>query len=208
MRRVLKIVLFLALVLGPLSIAKMTEHRPAGPATAEKPNLPGAARFAAQPPTGAAAPSAAPAPDRLSRREATPPGGLPVSLVDACEGAIDQIDGQPVASPIKIGRLVSLDGWMTLAGKDGTTPDDVFVTLSDHADGTAYFSSRRVSRPDLKAHFSQPNLRDAGFSAAIDTTGLAPRMTLGLARQTGGRIERCGNFAIALQRADAATSKP
>jgi hypothetical protein len=132
-----------------------------------------------------------------------PPLGLRVSQVDRCEGSIDFINGQPSASATKIATLVSVGGWMTIVGKDGVTPDNVFAVLTTEDGHTLYVKSRRVVRPDVNAYFGQPNMRKPGFTVTIDTSNLSDHLTLSLAREVDNRIELCDNLKLTLSRGDA-----
>ncbi len=129
-----------------------------------------------------------------NRIEDRPPGDLPVSEVATCEGAIDSFNGQPIAQANKIANLISIEGWMTVSGKDGKTPDDVYVTLRKPGGSVSYIKARKAARPDIVKHFGYVSMGDPGFLISFDASSLEGDLTLGLARKVAGRIELCGNF--------------
>ena len=131
---------------------------------------------------------------------ADPPAGLPVVSVASCEGWIDHVNGLAPAAPIRIANLITADGWMTIAGKQGTTPDKVYVTLTA-ADGRVWYGrTRRSPRPDVAVFFGRPEMRSPGFTATLDASHLPDDLVLGLARENARRLERCGNFNMPLVR--------
>ena len=136
------------------------------------------------------------------------PSDLPVSSVDFAEGSIDTIDDSPPAPTIEIGSLVAVAGWMAISIKEGILPDAVYVTLTDQDDQVAYIKTRRAVRTDVVQHFDQPKLRESGFVATFPSSHLPGNLTLGLARETGGRIELCRNFQVLLRRGGETGSSP
>ena len=126
------------------------------------------------------------------------PPGLIVSQADNCEGSIDHLNGQPVKPVVNITNLVSVDGWMTISGKDGTMPDDVYVTVTAKGGRTNYVKARKAERTDLAKYFGHPEMIEAGFLTAFDTSELKGNLVLGLARKTGARLELCKNFHFSL----------
>lgn len=155
-------------------------------------------------------------PSMAQRLVSGPPAGLPVSQVESCDMSIDRINGAAPRPAIRIANLVSVDGWMMLSGKDGTTPDAVYLTLASEDGRTVYIKSRRTPRLDVamrfglqKTRFDQQKTPDAGFAATVDASSLPGNLTLGLARKIGGQIETCGGINISLFRGDPpATAAP
>ena len=129
-----------------------------------------------------------------------PPSGLPVSEMDKCEGSIDFVNGSPLGPTTKITALLSIGGWMTIAGKEGVTPDNVFAVLTAENGRALYVKSAHVPRPDVTAYFGRPDMRNPGFTVTIDTTGLSENLAVQLAREVNGRIEICGNLKLSLGR--------
>jgi hypothetical protein len=144
---------------------------------------------------------------RTNELEDGSPPGLTVSHAETCEGSIDHINRQSIAPAIKIVDVASVDGWMGTSGRDGTTPDDVYVTLSTEDGRTIYVKAGRTERSDLRAHFGGRELRNAGFVATVNVSSLIGDLTLGLARKSGTRIEVCKNFEILLYRGRAAPTR-
>jgi hypothetical protein len=139
---------------------------------------------------------------RTNELEDGAPPELTVKQTEICEGSIDHVNRQSISPTIKIVDLASVDGWMTISGKDGTTPDDVYVVLTTEGGRTIYVKAWRTDRSDLRAHFGQPEVRNAGFVAIANVSSLIGDLTLGLARRSGTRFEVCKNFEILLYRGD------
>jgi len=89
-----------------------------------------------------------------------------------------------------------VNGWMTVAAKDGTVPDSVFVTLTNETGKTIYVPARNTPRNDVKRHFQQPAMPDPGYTALIDVSALTGHYTLGLARSYKGNLGACQQFKL------------
>lgn len=117
-----------------------------------------------------------------------------------CAAAIDNINGSAVSDRhvIASGKL-SLGGWMVISGADGTTPDEIFVTLKQQNGQASRVGAFRTPRPDVNAHFNNPNLNDPGFQTSIDVSNLRGAYTLGLARKFDGKVEACSQIAVPIE---------
>jgi len=115
----------------------------------------------------------------------------------ACEANIDALDGKPfVPGPASASDRLSIEGWMTLSGAQGSVPEKVFVTLTN-ADGRSInFQTRKMPRSDINAYFKQPDMKEAGFRANIDLSGLSGHYVLGLARYDHDQLQTCSQFTI------------
>jgi hypothetical protein len=124
-----------------------------------------------------------------------PPGELSDASNLRCDGMIETVNGTPWRSGIApVSNVLSIDGWMTVAGKDGVVPDSVFVTLTADGGKTTYVKAHTTRRDDIKLHFNRPDMPDPGYAALIDTAPLHGQYTLGLARAYRGRLGICEQF--------------
>lgn len=125
------------------------------------------------------------------------PARLSASPAQVCEGTIGTVNGTLPESGIQTMRnALSVQGWMTLSGKDGIVPDIVFVTLTSEGGKTVYVKARRAPRDDVRLHFNQPGMPDPGFTILLDVSPLHGRYTLGLARTYKGNLEICQQFKL------------
>jgi hypothetical protein len=67
---------------------------------------------------------------------------------------------------------LKLEGWSVVSGKEGITANEVWIVLSQ-SDGTRHFyQAVQVPRPGVNEYFRRPNMKNPGFFARIDLTGL------------------------------------
>lgn len=114
------------------------------------------------------------------------------------EGNIDSINDRApeVKENIIGGGRMLIRGWTTISGKDAIVPDAVFVRIEDQGGNAHCVRARSTDREDLKKHFGQPQLYEAGFTANIDTSGLNGNYTIELSRIYQGKLERCVGTAF------------
>ena len=125
------------------------------------------------------------------------PDGVSSSSTLVCEGMIETVNGKPARSGIApVTNILWVNGWMTVAAKDGTVPDSVFVTLTNETGKTIYVPARNTPRNDVKRHFQQPAMPDPGYTALIDVSALTGHYTLGLARSYKGNLGACQQFKL------------
>jgi hypothetical protein len=125
------------------------------------------------------------------------PRSLSVASTQACEGTIAAINGTTPHSWIPtVESTLSVQGWMTVSGKDGIVPDLVFVTLTSESGKTIYGKAHSTQRDDVRWHFKQPGMPDPGYAAMMDVSSLSGRYTLGLARTYNGNLEICQQFKL------------
>lgn len=109
-----------------------------------------------------------------------------------CQGNIDSINGNnPRKHKAIISKVLSTYGWTTISGKDGTVPDEVFITLTDRLNDKLFYEAIRTPRADVNVYFQQNDMGDSGFSRLIDVSELSGEYTLGIARTTNGNLEIC-----------------
>jgi hypothetical protein len=117
-----------------------------------------------------------------------------------CIANIDRINGAPVSRDSAIAAdNLSIGGWMVISPSEGIAPDKVFVTLKQENGVTERVGATKISRPDISAHFNNPNLDNAGFLANVDTSSLKGNVTLGLAREYAGKVQECSGFAVSIE---------
>jgi hypothetical protein len=122
------------------------------------------------------------------------------SSTQVCEGMIEAVAGNPLypASPT-VENTLSVQGWMTVSGKDGIVPDHVFVTLSSDRGKTVFIKAHSTPHDDIRWHFHLPSMPDPGYAATADVSALSGRYTLGLARTYKGNLGTCQQFKLPIQ---------
>jgi hypothetical protein len=122
------------------------------------------------------------------------------SSMQTCEGMIETVNGITPRSGIPtVGNALSVQGWMAVSGKDGTVPDDVFVTLARESGRTIYIKTHSMRRDDVRRHFNQPGMRDSGYAAMVDVSSLSGRYALGLAQTYKGNFGICQQFKLPIE---------
>lgn len=117
-----------------------------------------------------------------------------------CDGFIDSInDIVPAPSIVKTSRLLSLEGWFALSGRDGTVPEMVFITLTDKQGNKNYIQAQKKPRDDVKIHFKQPDMPDVGYKVYADVSELNGEYRLGLSGLHQGKLLHCQQFNIPIQ---------
>lgn len=115
-----------------------------------------------------------------------------------CDANIDFVNGAaPSPTPAAISKRLTVEGWTAMSGKDGTVPDEVFLTLSN-SEQKLYVKTRTTPRADVKEHYNHPKMPDPGFTADIDVSTLNGKYALGLSRVYKGRLDSCRQFNIPL----------
>lgn len=131
----------------------------------------------------------------FDRRLDVPPAAGKPSATLVCEGSIDRLNGvTPVPMAMSSGPVIGLDGWTAVSTKTGVLPDEVYVVVRSSAGNSSYFRARSAPRPDVRDHFRQAGLLNAGFEAYIDVSGMGDEVTLHLAQVTQGRLTFCEPF--------------
>ena len=105
--------------------------------------------------------------------------------MDSCDGSIDFINGSPIGPATKVTALLSIGGWMTIAGKEGVTPDNVFAVLTAEDGRTLYVKSERVARSDVIAYFGRTHMQSSGLRGALEFSELPDCMTQLCPRSSG-----------------------
>jgi hypothetical protein len=118
-----------------------------------------------------------------------------VSASIVCDGNIDRLNGRiPVPMEVRIGGILSIEGWTAVSARDGVLPEEVHVVLAPSDGAPIYVRARGTPRPDVGEYFKQPGLAQSGFVAQIDTTGLEGEYLLYLAQVHQGRLVTCQPF--------------
>jgi hypothetical protein len=127
--------------------------------------------------------------------EYTQKAGRPATI--ACDASIDVINGMsPAPATATSDRLLSVDGWLAVSGKNAVVPDAVFVTLTDEQGKTTYLKTRRTPRNDVKVYFNHPTMPDVGYATYADVSQFNGKYYLGLARIYEGKLLGCQQFKI------------
>jgi hypothetical protein len=92
-----------------------------------------------------------------------------------CAYNIDLVNDVPIQAnkrTIHAQGTLKLQGWSVVSGKEGITPDEVWIALTQSDGRRHFYQAIRQPRPDVNAYFKQPNMKNPGFVAPIDLTGL------------------------------------
>jgi hypothetical protein len=115
----------------------------------------------------------------------------------ACQGSISDVNGAPSGpETAMVGKALSVQGWMTVSGKDGIVPDLVYVTLTSEAGKIVYIKTHRTPRDDVRRYFGQPGMPEPGYATLTDVSTLSGPYTLGLARIYQGNLRICKEFKL------------
>jgi len=134
--------------------------------------------------------------DKMNDTE--PASLLPPSTL-RCGGSVKSINASLPSPGIRtLGSALSLEGWMSVAAKEGIAPDSVFVWLTSESGRTFYVRAHSTKRDDVKRYFNQPGMPDLGYAVLIDVSVLKGRYTLGLARTYKGNLGICQEFRLPL----------
>src|SRR5260370_20371187 len=114
-----------------------------------------------------------------------------------CEANIDSVNGAtPSPTPLAISNRLTVRGWTTISGRNGTVPDEVFLTLSKGGE-TLYATTRTTPRPDVTEHFGHLKMPDAGFTADLHVLTLNGSHSVGLSTVYKAKIDGCQKLNIA-----------
>ncbi|MES2817383.1 MAG: hypothetical protein V4812_00150 [Pseudomonadota bacterium] len=149
--------------------------------------------------------SMAAGPKSTSVTAPAPPASIPLSRaqVDSldraqCEGQLDTINGKVTTPQVVGSSQLVLQGWSTVSGKEGLTPQAVFIGLIDDAGNAELYRTLPQARNDVNAYFQQPALANAGYSLSIDASRRTKEQRLEIFRLVRGRLEHCQRPSIRL----------
>jgi hypothetical protein len=135
----------------------------------------------------------------FDKMDEAPPASVSPPSALSCEGSVESVNASRASSgSTTVDSALYITGWMSIAAKDGITPDSVFVLLTSESGREFYIRVRSTPRDDIKRHFNQPGMPDPGFTALIDVSGLKGNYTLGLARTYRGNLGVCRQFRLPL----------
>jgi len=133
-------------------------------------------------------------------REVPTAPGVATRSAPRCDASLDVLNGRPQPkADLTTRALVSIGGWGSPSGADGTVAQAVLAVLEDSEGGRRFFATRTVERPDVAAHFGRPALARSGFVAAFDVGALPGRYRVGIAfRDADGGLSVCPMFGPAI----------
>lgn len=128
----------------------------------------------------------------FDRPSDTAPLGGKASESIVCDGNVDRLNGRmPVPMEVRIGGILSVDGWTAVSARDGVLPEQVYVVLAPADGAPIYVRARSTPRPDVGDYFKQPALAQSGFVAQVDTSDLSGSYQLYVAQVKAGRLISC-----------------
>jgi hypothetical protein len=108
---------------------------------------------------------------------ASPPAFVSAPKVGAVADCwLDAVDGQPIGSikePVVVSGWISLHGWTAPSARRGIGPDATWVSLTAATGKRRFYRAKATKRPDVLAAFKQPAMKDPGFTARLDLSGLS-----------------------------------
>ncbi|HVA93397.1 MAG TPA: hypothetical protein VNI36_00690 [Candidatus Dormibacteraeota bacterium] len=130
--------------------------------------------------------------------DAAPASLSPPETMD-CEGSIESVHAsRPSPQITTVENAQSVSGWMGVWARDGQVPDSVYVLLTGGSGKKIYVRAHSTRRDDIKLHFHQSGMRDPGYAALVDVSGLQGKFTLSLARVYKGNLSVCRQFHLPL----------
>jgi len=96
-------------------------------------------------------------------------------------------------SPISAQNALKLEGWTVISARDGIAPDEVWIALTSGDGKRRFYHANQESRPDVKAYFGHPNMKDPGFVANVDLAGLSGVQKLDIYEMSGSIAFDCSS---------------
>ncbi len=134
----------------------------------------------------------------------TEPTSPPAFVAAAKRGAVadcalDTIDRRLFRSlkqPIVVSGRVDLQGWTAPSARQGIGPDATWIALTAADGERKFYRAKATRRPDVLAAFKQPTMKDPGFSANLDLSGLSGNQKLTVYSVHGSKAFRCRQRAL------------
>lgn len=121
---------------------------------------------------------------------------MPFVKAQKCDGSIDALNDAAVQPSINVNRLLTASGWLAASEAEGTTPEAVYILLTDKSGARTFVKAKAISRIDVANWFKKPSLEGAGYSVYFDSKDLHGDYVLQLAMKRAGRIEVCPEYSI------------
>lgn len=141
---------------------------------------------------------------RLLLTEPTaPPAALASGKMDQVEDcSLDTVGGQLFSSlkqPISVGTMqTNVGGWTAPSAAKGIGPDETWISLASANAPPRFYHLKTTARPDVRAFFKQPDMKEPGFTANLDLEGLSGTQALTILRgdKQGGCPSRLSRYTI------------
>ncbi len=119
-----------------------------------------------------------------------------------CEGAVDFVNGiifPEQSAKISVSKLFSIRGWMALKDLDKRiVPENIFISLVNKNGDHKFLKTHRLSRQDLKEHFKQDQMVNAGYEAFADSSHLSGEYLVGISYLDKDGVKNCSEFKLPL----------
>ena len=134
-----------------------------------------------------------------------PVGGLAPADVSlphrqqVCVGGLDVLnETYPAPSRARISDVLSAEGWLVADPATMTTPERIYLTLTDIRGMVRYVETRRTPRVDVRDALGARALPNLGYTAYLDPTQFKGVQVLGLAYSRGTQFITCKQFNVPL----------
>ena len=139
----------------------------------------------------------------LSRFEYAKPESEAIAvsaIAGDCLGNMDPINGWATA-PVSLGPQAALrvSGWLTKSPPAMDVPEHVYLSFRDEAGVRLFVKASRIADPDIANEFGILDLQTAGFTAAVDITGLKGHYVMELGYLENGALLLCPQAAYPLR---------
>jgi hypothetical protein len=120
----------------------------------------------------------------------------------ACEGLVDFVNGiifPEKKDKIYASKFFSIKGWMAIKDSDQRiVPENIFISLVNKNGDHKLLKTHRLSRQDLKEHFKQDHMVNAGYDAFADSSNLSGEYSMTISYLDKGEIKNCPEFELLL----------
>jgi len=124
----------------------------------------------------------------------------PAAIAEKCDGSIDFANGiSPDAGQVKSAGILSTSGWLVPSIAKTELADKIYLVLTDAEGRRWFFETRRLTRPDVGAHFQNAALSSSGYEVTADVSGLKGVYSIGLAYAKGDALLVCPQFKADLK---------
>ncbi|CAE6842988.1 hypothetical protein R69746_07008 [Paraburkholderia aspalathi] len=108
---------------------------------------------------------------------------------------LDRANGHPMAGPSSSvainGGTLSVQGWTIPSAGDGIGPDSTWLDVIDEDGIHHFFPASEQDRPDVRAAFKHPNMKNPGFRGVLDLSSIRTPRQLKIYSTSGNKAFSC-----------------
>lgn len=128
-----------------------------------------------------------------------------IDISNSCTGSIDYLNGlallraNELKDKIKLSGTMKISGWLAVINGDKMiVPEEVVLIFIDPKGQKKYLKTKLNKRPDLRAHFAQDRMENAGYKAYFDLSELSGEYSLSISYSDRDKIKSCANLTLPL----------